>query len=307
MSDSGGNTFTPFGAADWAMRQTLPPRDKLVLIMLATFWHSVERHAWMGQGCLADRTGYSRKTVNEALAALEHEHGLIRSGQRHGSDGRKLTKRYWLGYDDFGGGANGGGRVTEGDKPSNPGLQAPVTESDSRDLDFRDLDSRTTTSRQSEPQEPPAKSAAPTRERIDYPEFQKIWNDHRGPHLPKVLTLDDKRRAAIAKLVKEHGIEEARALLRDATIAVSRDEFWRERRFTFDTLVPRKVLQHAERYRAAAPGGSNGAARSAEDLIGRTVRHHLLGEVYVFGDSGGQALVYDAANNHHTVSVNDLQ
>lgn len=74
----------------------LPPRDKFVLIALADHHNEDEDAAWMKQDRIAQRTGYTRQTVNAALIALEHEHGLITSRGRRYPDGRNATKVYRL-------------------------------------------------------------------------------------------------------------------------------------------------------------------------------------------------------------------
>jgi len=83
-------------ATAWAWTLDLPPRDKFVLVALADHHNQDEDAAWMKQETIAKRTGYTRQTVNAALAALEHEHGLITSRGRKYSDGRNASKIYRL-------------------------------------------------------------------------------------------------------------------------------------------------------------------------------------------------------------------
>jgi len=84
---------------------------------------------------------------------------------------------------------------------------------------------------------------------IPYSEFLRLWNEHRGP-LPGVTTINERRRRAIRQLVKEHGLQEALGLFRDATREVAADEFYVARQYGVDTLLRGKVLARAEKFRS---------------------------------------------------------
>lgn len=78
----------------WAWSLDLPPRDKFVLVALCDYYNDDQQAAWMKQGTLAEKTGYARCTVNAALQALEHQHGLITSEARSYPDGRRASNTY---------------------------------------------------------------------------------------------------------------------------------------------------------------------------------------------------------------------
>lgn len=85
-------------AEAWAWKQALPPREKFVLICLCDFYNDDQKLAWMKQQSIAERTGYSRQTVNAALQALEYEHGLIQSESRKYADGRRASNLYRVNF-----------------------------------------------------------------------------------------------------------------------------------------------------------------------------------------------------------------
>jgi hypothetical protein len=75
------------------------------------------------------------------------------------------------------------------------------------------------------------------------------WNTHRGL-LPEAGTLNTARRHALATLVHDCGdVPTAVQLLADATCEVAQDEFWAQKRFGLDTLLP-KALGRAEAWRS---------------------------------------------------------
>ena len=95
---------------------------------------------------------------------------------------------------------------------------------------------------------PPApRRAAPSAAR----RLMEVWNAQRGP-LPEVESLNDGRRKAIKKLLRDCGddLDRAAAVLADAAREVAGDEFWVSRRYGFDNLVPGKVFQKAEAWHA---------------------------------------------------------
>lgn len=103
--------------------------------------------------------------------------------------------------------------------------------------------------------------------RDDLEDFAAAWNDNRGP-LPAIEGLSGKRKAALRRLVKEHGREEALALLVDATRAVAANEFYIQKRYGFDVLVPSKVLKYAEQWRADGGVMSSANAKLATTVAG---------------------------------------
>jgi len=75
-------------------RLQLDPTQKNVLRALADYADD-EGYAWPKQKTIASDTCYSRKTVNQALAALEAA-GYITSVQQHRKDGKFAHKKYRL-------------------------------------------------------------------------------------------------------------------------------------------------------------------------------------------------------------------
>lgn len=91
-------------------------------------------------------------------------------------------------------------------------------------------------------------SAAPTR--LDpYQPFVDAWNFHRGV-LPKCESLDDKRKAGIKRLLKEHG-DQALPMFEAATQHVAADPWWQQNGFGItNLLVSGRVLEKSEKFRA---------------------------------------------------------
>ena len=95
---------------------------------------------------------------------------------------------------------------------------------------------------------PPARRAQPgTIQPSAARRLMEVWNAQRGP-LPEVESLNEGRRKAIKKLLRDCGddLDRAATVLADATREVAGDEFWISRRYGFDNLVPGKVFQKAE-------------------------------------------------------------
>lgn len=83
-------------------------------------------------------------------------------------------------------------------------------------------------------------------------ELLQVWNTHRGK-LPEAAGLSTARRRALTVLLADCPDTQAAArLLTDATKEVASDEFWQQKRFGLDTLLPR-VLGKAEAYRSRQP------------------------------------------------------
>jgi DNA-binding MarR family transcriptional regulator len=79
-----------------ARKLKLPPREKSVLMALADYADD-DGDAYPKQKTLADWTGWSRATVNAALAWLE-ANDYIRSKQTYRDDGGQSFKRYHLSF-----------------------------------------------------------------------------------------------------------------------------------------------------------------------------------------------------------------
>lgn len=78
-----------FHLAAWAMDVDVPPREKLVLILLAS--HADEHGAcFPSQAHLAHRSGHSKRTILRALADLE-EQGIITRQERRRADGSRSS------------------------------------------------------------------------------------------------------------------------------------------------------------------------------------------------------------------------
>jgi hypothetical protein len=77
----------------------------------------------------------------------------------------------------------------------------------------------------------------------------------RRPKMSAVESLTEGRKKSIRKLLADcdGDVERAAGTLADAIREVARDPFWTERRYGFDNLVPGKVIQKVEAYRAAQP------------------------------------------------------
>jgi hypothetical protein len=86
------------------------------------------------------------------------------------------------------------------------------------------------------------------RESDRYTMFIRGWNDNRG-QLPKVASLTDKRKRAIARLIADYGGDPDTAYEKmvAAVTQVRDNDFWREKKYGFDNLVPHNVDKWAER------------------------------------------------------------
>lgn len=219
----------------WALEQDIPPRDKLVLVIVANYYNDDAQAAWMKQSTLAQKTGYNRVTVLHALSDLEHKHHLISSEHRRYEDGRNATKVYRLHI-----------RVAETNTvdPSvaerNTDRVAErntdrVAQSNSKNLKHRtkNIDTKHT-------------SAKPTS--IPYDQYLQAWNAHRRT-LPKVTILNDKRKRQIAQHHKQHA--NALDLFEHATKAVASEPWWIQHSYGLDNLLTgNKIVTYAERHQA---------------------------------------------------------
>ena len=111
---------------------------------------------------------------------------------------------------------------------------------------------------------PNGQVAQARRARVDYQEFVDVWNEQ-ATTLPGVQKVNQARRRGIDKLCKEHGVAEALGLLHDAAAQVATDDFWIERQFGFDNLMPSKVVEKAEKLRNGRDGGN---AKLAKEAVG---------------------------------------
>lgn len=84
-------------ALAWAFRSQRPPFERLVLLALADFADD-EGACWPGVGTLMERTGMSRRGVQEALARLEAD-GLVAMRERRVPNGRQTSNVYVLDLD----------------------------------------------------------------------------------------------------------------------------------------------------------------------------------------------------------------
>lgn len=77
-----------------------------------------------------------------------------------------------------------------------------------------------------------------------------IWNANRG-ELPEAVGLSTSRKRALTVLLADCGgdVERTAELLTDAVKEVAGDEFWKQKKFGLDTLLP-KTLGKAEAYRS---------------------------------------------------------
>lgn len=86
--------MTPYDARRLVMSRTLPPTQKFVLLILAEY----ADEAWScypGQSRIAANTGFSERTVRNALAELEAA-GLIARKPRFNTSGRTSDRTYLI-------------------------------------------------------------------------------------------------------------------------------------------------------------------------------------------------------------------
>lgn len=104
----------------------------------------------------------------------------------------------------------------------------------------------------------PGEASAPARRLSDAARIIAAWNDHRAG-LPEVQGLNEGRKKAIKKLIRDCGgdIDRAVVLVTDATREVAQDDYWRTHRYGFDNLVPGKVFGRAEAWRSRQPAAAS--------------------------------------------------
>lgn len=213
----------------WAIEQTLPPREKLVLIVLANYYNDDEECAWMKQSTLAAKTGLHRTTVLHSLASLEDEHGLVMSEQRRYADGRKATKRYRLNIN-----------VAESNT-----VAGHVAESNTDHVAEANMDH--VAERNNKNQQHRTKNIE-QKKTPSFSDYQDAWNKHRGT-LPKATILNPKRKRAIKALHASH--PDALTLFTQAVQAVAAEEWWIQNAYGIDNLLAgNKVISYAEKQQA---------------------------------------------------------
>lgn len=97
--------------------------------------------------------------------------------------------------------------------------------------------------------------------RAHYQTFLEAWNDHRG-NLPACTTLNDKRKRGIDNVIKDHQ-HEALDIFTAAVMHVATDDYWVQQGYNIDNLLrPGRVLEKAEKWRAA-PGMTSNNRKTA--------------------------------------------
>lgn len=96
--------------------------------------------------------------------------------------------------------------------------------------------------------------AAPRVRPSDFQRLVDAWNAHRGT-LPAVEQINEGRKKAMKSLLRDCGgdVDKALGLLADAAKEVAQDEYYQQRRYGFDNVVPSKVLGRAEAWRSRNP------------------------------------------------------
>lgn len=79
-----------------AMREVwklnLPPTEKFVLLAIADFSNDKKGIAWPSQNTIANKTGYSRQTVNRAINRLREKRMIVSS--RRSAEGKSTSNEY---------------------------------------------------------------------------------------------------------------------------------------------------------------------------------------------------------------------
>ena len=97
--------------------------------------------------------------------------------------------------------------------------------------------------------------------RAHYQTFLEAWNEHRG-NLPACSTLNDKRKRGIDHVIKDHQ-HEALDIFTAAVMHVATDDYWVQQGYNIDNLLrPGRVLEKAEKWRAA-PGMTSNNRKTA--------------------------------------------
>jgi hypothetical protein len=100
---------------------------------------------------------------------------------------------------------------------------------------------------------------------VNFQAFLNIWNSFCGS-LPKASSLNDKRKAGIKRLVKEHK-HDALIRFQEAVQGVAADDWWIKNAYTLDNLLKKgRVTEKAEQYKAS-PKRSREALRKELERI----------------------------------------
>lgn len=254
------------------MTLKLPPRDKFVLVALCDHYNAEDECAFMSQRRLASYTGYTRATVNAALHALEHERGLIESEARTYEDGRNRTKVYRVHVglvpptglipeeiarlrklnttrgEHVKQVDTSEGHVKQVYSPHVKQVDTPhVKQLYNKNPNYRtrtiEPELKTHTSENAEAAQPQPLSpngdareiTPPAEQRTSPQHLLDAYNENRGP-LPAALTLNDKRKRALAKIAKTYA-HRSLEIIRAATRQVATDSFWIERGYGLDVLL----------------------------------------------------------------------
>lgn len=241
-------------AISWASKQSLPPRDKFVLVALCDHYNRDQDAAWMKQETLAAWTGYGRDTVQHALDALEHTYRVIVSETRRYADGRNAAKVYRIpALNPRVGAAHTATPTRVGETHTDRVGHTHtdrVGETHNKNHELRTVN----TNPRPTPPTPPTTDLAerkPTAPTAPTPAeaFLEVWNLDCGP-LPNVRSLNPTRRAAIARLCNEHGAD-ALELFRDAVRCIAQDDHYIRHGFGLDSLLrPGRVQTRAEQFAA---------------------------------------------------------
>ena len=220
----------------------ITPTEKFVLMALCDY-ASDQGIAWPSLNTLRTWTLLSRRGINTAIAGLETK-GLIERRATVRKNGSQTSNTYRLMFveadaetaDRFFG-------VTGGVQEVHP----PHARGASPELPLE------------RPEEPKPLSATPTlAEPKSYPSREEhlqilvnTWNSLCGA-LPSVKALSAARRTKLKAFVKEAGgFDAAQEILKKATLAVARDDWWIRGKYGLDNLLAGgKVFQRAESYEA---------------------------------------------------------
>lgn len=220
----------------------ITPTEKFVLMALCDY-ASDQGIAWPSLNTLRTWTLLSRRGINTAIAGLETK-GLIERRATVRKNGSQTSNTYRLMFveadaetaDRFFG-------VTGGVQEVHP----PHARGASPELPLE------------RPEEPKPLSATPTlAEPKSYSSREEhlqtlvnTWNSLCGA-LPSVKALSAARRTKLKAFVKEAGgFDAAQEILKKATLAVARDDWWIRGKYGLDNLLAGgKVFQRAESYEA---------------------------------------------------------
>lgn len=251
-------------AMAWAWGCRVPATAKFVLIALAD--HADHQGVcWPGQDGIAEKTGYSRETVNRAIKQLE-EAGLLGIKHRFDGDGRQMANYYVLAVDGAGRVKQGGG-VTDDHTRCDGRSQGSVTEDHTSDSYQNQEPS------QKEPSREPysligVKGDQDTERKADYPpDFERLWQAYptrhgsRGSKKAAYRCYLALKRKGVSPLTLQSAVESyARRCARsdsypkDCSTFLGPDEHWREALEQPAPIVSRSHIPTHEEYWAMHGG-----------------------------------------------------